>query len=100
MDGNYTAFELDVAAALGAKLRADTDLAVKLWSALANIIWCHAVHGEVGYSFRQAGGLVAELRADGSGYLDWYCCGPHAQVAPEIAAPLAEHGWSWRRYRR
>jgi hypothetical protein len=63
---------------------------------LANIIWTHPEHSEVVYSFRVAGGFLAELREDGSRYTIWSCCGLCAQIAPESAAPLVGRGWHWK----
>ncbi len=96
-DGPYGAFERAVERQLGDKIRADKETGVKLWSALANVLWEHPEHGEVGYSFRAAGDMVAAVRRDGD-YLDWYCSGPYADVAPAIWEALAVEGWKHKLY--
>jgi hypothetical protein len=58
------------------------------------VSWQHdsAPNEEVGYTFRAAGGLIAQIRGKGS-YMDWYCCGPYATVAPWISEAMAKRGW-------
>lgn len=87
-------FDDDVRAAIGSRLRASDEDAVALWSALANVSWFHesAPKEDVGYSFRAAGELIAEIRGQ-SDYMDWYCCGPYATVAPWIGEAMAKLGW-------
>lgn len=77
---------------LGDKIK-DDDVAKLLWSALANVEWYHIEsHAEVGYSFRAAGALIADLRGEGD-YLDWYCCAPDRQVSVLISHTLRKQGW-------
>lgn len=87
------AFEAALEAALGERIRASEEVACEMWCALANVAWRHRDGTEVGYSFRDAGGLIARTRGKGS-YLDWYCCGNFGRVTPMIAEALARHGWS------
>jgi hypothetical protein len=91
----YAKFDDDVREVLGQKLRASDEAAAEFWSSLANVGWFHesAPSEEVGYTFRAAGGLIAQIRADG-GYLDWYCSGPYAVIATWIAELMATKGWS------
>lgn len=79
---------------LGAEIQADTSLAPELWSALANVRWHHADHGEVGYSFRAAGQFVAWVWEDGD-CLDWYCSGEPGVVSARIGEVLVREGWIW-----
>lgn len=69
------------------------DVAKQLWSALANVDWYHPESKDyASYSFRAAGGLIADLRGSGD-YMDWYCCGPYAEVSDHIARVLKKQGW-------
>jgi hypothetical protein len=71
----------------------DDAIATHLWCALANVDWYNpTTHEEASYSFRAAGGLIAELRGHGD-YMDWYCCGPYPQVSDHIARVLKKRGW-------
>lgn len=88
-------FDDDVRAAIGGRLRASDEDAIAFWSALANQGWVHytAPAQEVSYSFRAAGGLIAEIRGEGD-YMDWYCSGPTETVAPWIRDALGAKGWT------
>ena len=86
------AFEAMVERTLGDIVRGDAIVSRKLWSALSNVQWQHATHGNVSYSFRAAGDLVSALIGDGC-YLDWYCSGPSGEVAEEIREAFATEGW-------
>jgi hypothetical protein len=96
-DGPYGAFEQAVERQLGDAIRADEKVGVLLWSALANVRWEHPEHGEVGYSWRAAGDLVAAVRREGN-YMDWYMSGTEAQVFPEVGDALAREGWQHKFY--
>lgn len=86
-------FEQALRDGLGDNIK-DDEIATQLWSALANVEWYHPESGEsASYSFRAAGGLVADLRDMGENYLDWYCCGPYATVSDYIARVLRKQGW-------
>lgn len=95
--GAYDAFEKSVNTRLGNEIRLSDSAATEMWSALANVGWIHSEYGEIGYSFRAAGDLIAGIRQQGS-YLDWYCSGPYAVVARGIAEALAEDGWIYKLY--
>jgi hypothetical protein len=85
-------FEQALRDGLGDKVKDDA-IAKQLWSALANVDWYHPEsHDEASYSFRAAGGLIADLRGAGC-YMDWYCCGPYAEVSDLIAHTLKKQGW-------
>jgi hypothetical protein len=86
------AFEKALRDGLGDRIK-DDEVAKEVWSALANVDWYHPqTHQHAGYSFRAAGGLIAELRGEGD-YMDWYCCGPYAVVSDLIARTLKKQGW-------
>lgn len=85
-------FEQALRDGIGDKIK-DDEIARQLWSALANVEWYHPESGEsASYSFRAAGGLIAELRGEGD-YMDWYCCGPYAEISPYIGRALKKQGW-------
>ena len=84
------AFEMAVARSLDLS---DHSLAVELWSSLANVDWEHDGGDTASYSFRAAGDLIAAVKADGSDYMEWYCCGPDATVSERVADALASQGW-------
>jgi hypothetical protein len=85
-------FEQALRDGLGGTIKND-EIAKQLWSALANVDWYNPTTREdASYSFRAAGGLIAELRGEGD-YMDWYCCGPYAEVSDHIARVLKKQGW-------
>lgn len=90
----YKCFEEALEKVLGEKIRQSDETATALWSALANVSWSHSVHGEVAYSFREGGALIAEIIGEGN-YMDWYCSGPYPQVSSEIAEALSKEGWTF-----
>ena len=90
-------FEAALEALLGDRVRQDEAFACRLWSSLTNTSWRHSSAGTIGYSFRSAGGLVAQLRREGC-YLDWYMCGEIGSVDQDIAAILAGVGWRHSSY--
>src|SRR5258708_22890357 len=81
------AFEATVNRVLGDKIRASSETAAAIWSALANIIWKHENGDTAQYTFRAAGDLVAAIRGEGD-YMKWYCSGPYATVSVEISNAL------------
>lgn len=88
-------FREDIETYLGDWIRESEDNAIQFWSALANVSWHnpkYEIFGE-GYSFRAAGGLISEIRQDGSDYMTWYCSGPYSQVSDTIARRLKKAGW-------
>ena len=73
----------------------------EVWSVLKDEYWS--------CSWRSAGGIVADLRNCGEGYMDWYCSGivgedlpadhraykyvPEGEVTDEILSDLDRIGW-------
>ena len=93
----YQHFEDTIIKYLGERMKTDQELCVRVWSSLANVDWyyiknipenCH----EVSYSFRAAGGLIARVRRQGD-YMDWYCCGPYAEVDDEFRRIMRKEGF-------
>lgn len=71
----------------------DHELCKNIWSALANVTWYNPeAHIEVSYSFRAAGGLIAEIIGQGD-YMEWYCSGPYATISDEIRRVMKKEGW-------
>jgi hypothetical protein len=46
-----------------------------------------------GYTFREAGELIAYIRKSGS-YLDWYCYGNEGKVTDEVRQDLLDMGYT------
>jgi hypothetical protein len=46
-----------------------------------------------GYTFREAAGLIADIRKNGS-YLDWYCSGNEGKVTDEVRQDLLDMGYT------
>ena len=87
-----------IEAEFGSDLRSSKEFCVEMWSALANIQWYYKDNKEdQGFTFRQAGGVIAEIRGEGC-YMDWYCSGPDGVVSENIAERMAKHGWIWKEY--
>jgi len=98
-----------------AKLVNDDELAGMLYSALCNMQWYKVIYRSeedriirklsvppedelFSFSWRTAGGLVADLRninkgEDFENYMDWYCYGNEGLVAEPIGKLFAEMGW-------
>jgi hypothetical protein len=99
---NLSALEND----LRAYVRESEDRGHRLWSGLANVRWCppevsgkrgkREKPGEMSMSMRSAGGWVADLRDDGSEYVQWYMdgCwrGSYPFVCADVAEVFARHG--------
>ena len=49
-------------------------------------------------SWRQSGGIVADLRNQGENYLDFYCAGDESVVTQEIEKDLLDLGWTFKPY--
>lgn len=86
-------FEKDWEAALGDKIKADHDFAVKAYSALCNVNWEHEDGSRFSCTWRSAGGIIAEIY-DGGDYLDFYCSGGEGNVDGEIEEAMDRLGWS------
>lgn len=95
--GVYGTFEYTLESLFGERVRTEKNFGIALWSALVNLKWQHKEHGQVTYSFRAAGDLVAALRKEGD-YMDWYCSGPEAIVSDEIGEAMLSCGWTWKKY--
>lgn len=80
---------------LANRLRADDALADELYCALCNSDWRHDDGTQWSGSWRYSAGLVAELRALGECYLDFYCSPKQAEgtISERVATALAELGW-------
>lgn len=80
-----------------AELVMDDRFAEDLYRALCNTSWFRNGH-EWGCTWRQAGGVVANLRDLNEDYIDFYCSGREGIVTDEIAGELAALGWTWKPY--
>ncbi len=49
-------------------------------------------------SWRQAGGIIADIRNIGEDYLHFYCSGNESIVTSEIANDLLNLGWIYKAY--
>jgi hypothetical protein len=68
------AFEAALARVFGERMETDDELCAQIWSALANVDWCHPEnHDEVSYSFRAAGDIIAAIRGKGDVLLRPIC---------------------------
>lgn len=72
---------------------ASRDNARALYAALCNVIW---MRNRVTWSisWRGAGRLVADLRAQGEHYMDFFLSGNEGQIDPNVRVLLAMIGWS------
>jgi hypothetical protein len=86
-------FEVALSRLFGDRMRKEDSLCQGIWSALANVKWAHREAGEVLYTFRASGDLIAAILQRGN-YLDWYCCAPPGYVSPEIEEALSKEGWT------
>jgi len=70
-------------------------LPARLWGSLSNVEWYRKDKNKlsVGYSFRAAGGLIADIIGKQSSYLDWYCSGDAGVVDTGIGEIFDEEGW-------
>ena len=75
------------------KMRASKDYCKRFYAAMCNTdLYKTGISGEYGYSWRAAGGLIADILGEGD-YLNWYCSGNEGFVDDEIADDLNEIGW-------
>lgn len=86
---------------IGPIIKADVEGARAGWAALANVGWRHRSEPNRdenyrGPSFRAAAGEIAEIRDDGSHYMDWYCSARDGVVREDIARLMAAAGWFYR----
>lgn len=93
-DEAFDAFEAALDKTIGDAMRADEEVCRELWSALANVDWYHPEkHYNVGYSFRAAGGMIADRILKRGTYMDWYCNSPYPQVSDRIRRAMKKEGW-------
>ncbi len=80
---------------LAPRLRADDAFADELYCALCNADWRHYDGTEWLGSWRYSAGLVADLRALGECYLDFYCSASAGEgtISDRAATAMAELGW-------
>ena len=79
---------------LANRARDDREFAVELYAALCNAEWRHDDGaGWSGGTWRYVGGLVADLRGRGEGYLDFYCSGGEGEITDRVAEAMAVLGW-------
>ena len=80
----------------------DESFAQALYAALCNVDWRKDGHPDEPWStvWRQAGGIVADLRRRGESYLAFYCSWTDDRdrvtegvVRPDVAEALARLGW-------
>lgn len=91
----YGEFEGALRRALGQRVKESEADACALWAALSNVKWHHeAFAGQVSYTWRYAGGIVGDLREDGTDYPEWYMCAPAGVVAGWIRDAMAAEGWA------
>lgn len=87
-------FEADVRNHFGHFIQNDIKLAEKFYSALCNITWKHkGTNEEYSCSWRYSGGLIAEIRNLGEGYLDFYCAGNEGHVDLLVELLMFKIGW-------
>ena len=94
-----------------AKARASESYAQNIYAALCNMQWCKRDTWPIlseeycSYSWRYAGGIVADMRQKGD-YIDWYCSGiqdedarnakafaPEGYITDEIRKDFKRLGW-------
>lgn len=75
------------------KMLASKSYCKKFYAAMCNTdVYKVGSTGEYGYSWRSAGGLIADILGEGD-YLDWYCSGNEGYVDEEVADDLNDIGW-------
>lgn len=81
--------------ALGERIRSDDEFASLVWGSFANVGWIHPQHGRVGLTWRQAAGMIAEIRGGGGAdYMSWYDSANPGVVNNEVREALVVEGWS------
>jgi len=75
------------------KMRASKDYCKRFYAAMCNTdLYKTGISGEYGYSWRAAGGLIADILGEGD-YLNWYCSGNEGFVDDEVQNDLNAIGW-------
>jgi hypothetical protein len=91
----YDHFEDIISKYLGERMKTDAALCSRIWSSLANVNWYFIKSSQLivcGYSFRAAGGMIADIRQQGD-YMDWYCSGPYQTVDEEFRKIMKKEGF-------
>jgi hypothetical protein len=97
-EGNLL-FEQALERLFGDALRADEQLCARLWGSMVNVQWLHADGAAAGFSFREAGAVIAEIRGEGKdAYMHWYMSGEDGKVHSEIGRALEAEGWIWAQH--
>ena len=86
-------FEEDIEFLFINEIKSSDDFCEDLWSSMANVEWLNKDGSEFSCTFRYAGGLIADIREEGS-YMDWYCSGEYATVSEEIENKMKSIGWA------
>jgi hypothetical protein len=91
-------FEVDLAEALGERLRGERNDAVAVYNALCNVEWERNDGRKYGCTWRGASQLIAGIRGQGEHDLEFYYSGSEGFVAREIEEALAARGWQHHPY--
>lgn len=93
MSDGYDEFEAMIKRTLGDEMKSNDAACIELWCALANVDWYQPEkHFAVSYSFRAAGGMIADVIERGN-YMDWYCSGSYPDVSDRIQRAFKKEGW-------
>lgn len=76
----------------------DKESAIKVYESLCNVVWYDYIEDKViSYSWRGAGGYIAELRnalyRAGEDYMNYYCSGSEGKVLTLIEEIFNENGF-------
>ena len=94
-DNGDKLFEETVIRLFGDALREDENFCHRFWSSLANFNWLHQDGLQALAGLRDTVNLISKIRVKEECALYWYTFGSYGRVHSEIAAPLAEEGWTW-----
>lgn len=86
-------FEAALERALGAQMCVDETLCREVWSAMANVVWKNRDGAEASFTWRAAGGIIADILEDGD-YMDWYCGSEDGVVSDRVRAAMTAEGWT------
>jgi hypothetical protein len=76
------------------RLKKDEKFAIDVYRALCNMRWrMKWTPFKYSCSWRYAGGIIARLREQGEGYIDFYCSGKEGQVTEKIRKIFDDLGW-------
>lgn len=75
-------------------LKKDKEFSIDVYRALCNIRWrMKWTPFKYSCSWRYAGGIIARLREQGEGYIDFYCSGKEGQVTEKTRKIFDDLGW-------